>query len=79
VYFENKGKRELDDVSVTVTIPELGIRKKVGPFDLKRGKEIKKTVLLEIPDDTRKGVYYAKITISNDRTKRVRYRPIFIE
>jgi len=79
IYFENKGKIKLDDISVTITIPELALRGKIGPFDLKKGRGIQKEIFLEIPEDTKKGVYYARIVISNDKIRRVKHRPIFIE
>ena len=77
--FENSGDLDLDDVSATVVIPELGIRKKVGPFDVDKSNDASRALMLLIPEDAEPGEYTARITISNDKLKRVRHRPVIIK
>jgi len=77
--FENSGDLDLDDVSATVVIPELGIRKKVGPFDVDKSSDASRAIMLPIPEDAEPGEYTARITISNDKLKRVRHRQVIIK
>ena len=78
-YLENnKEYMDLKNIRITYIIPDLGIRKRVGPFKLKRNKDIIKDIELEIPPDTPPGEYDVRITISNGQFKRVKYRVITV-
>ena len=77
--FENSGELDLDDVSATAVIQELGIRKKIGPFDLDRNDDTARTIVLEIPEYAESGRYDVRITINNDKIRRVRHRPVIIK
>jgi hypothetical protein len=74
--FENNGGSNLDDLRITVSVPELGIFRRAGPFDLKRGETETKSVFLEIPVAAKKGSYELRITVGNDDIKRIKHRPI---
>ncbi len=75
---DNKADAGLREVKLTASIPELGIRKQVGPFDLKKGKGATKELMLEIPSDVPSGEYHVRVVMSNDDVRRVRERPIII-
>ncbi|MBS3097670.1 hypothetical protein J4209_02635 [Candidatus Woesearchaeota archaeon] len=68
----------MDDVTVTIISPELGIKKRIGPFDLDKNEDTTRTLLLEMPYYVEPGIYDLRITISNDKYRRVRHRPIVI-
>jgi len=72
--FANDGDEELEDVKASVTVYDLALRESVGPFDLKKGKKVTKTMYLELPEDAEKQSYYARITIDSNEVKRVVYR-----
>ena len=77
--FENTGNFDLDEVRATVVIPDLGIIKSAGPFDLEQGDEVTRAILLELSrEDIAPGEYTARIVVSNDKVRRVRHRPIVI-
>ena len=78
-YLENnENYMNLKNVRITYIIPDLGIRKRVGPFDLKRNRDVLKKINLEIPPDTPPGEYDVRITISNGQFNRVKYRVITV-
>ena len=78
-YLENnENYMNLKNVRITYIIPDLGIRKRVGPFDLKRNKDVLKKINLEIPPDTPPGEYDLRITVSNGQFNRVKYRVITV-
>jgi len=74
---ENMGSKELDDVSVLVLIPELGIGRRIGPFDLKGHKKITKWAFIEIPDV--EGEFAIRLSFSNDNLRRTIFRDVIIE
>ena len=80
VMFSNKGDVRLNDLKVTMTIPELGIYATNGAVDLKASnkKEVSVPVLLEIPDDAQPDNYTVRVTVSNDIIRRVIHREIQI-
>ncbi len=76
----NNRNNDFKDTKITVVFPELGLRKRIGPFDLDDDDEMTKQIYLTIPEDTPKGEYIAKITITNEKSKirRVKYRYITV-
>ncbi len=83
----NDGNTNLKDLKITAVAPELAMKKNTGRFDLKKNKEITKTILLENIPDLPKGCsrcaesdeYDIRITVSNDILSRVIYRPVKIK
>ncbi len=78
VRFGNLGAYDMDEVSITIVIPELGLRKKLGPFQVDSSDEVSKHIFLDIPEHTSPGWYDVRVTISDDDIRRVRIRPIKI-
>lgn len=78
VTIENTGESRLEDVSVTIAIPELGVWAKSKPDDVREDDTETEHLSLEIPYDTEPGIYDVRITISNDDMKRVKHRDIRI-
>lgn len=70
----NDRETELQDVSITVGVPDLGIVRTVGPFDLDDGDEQLKNVYLEIPEWAKPGDYTIRISISNRQVDRTVHR-----
>ncbi len=75
---ENKADRELDDVSYVASIPQLGLRRAAGPFDMKSERGVARQVFLELPEDAAEGEYNVRVVMSNDDVRRVRNRPIVV-
>ena len=77
LHIENDGTESLEDVKIAIVSQDLGIRTSAGPFDLGRGDDVTKTLLLDIPADAPEGNYFLRFTItSNGNTRRVVYRDI---
>ncbi|RJQ19045.1 hypothetical protein C4580_05705 [Candidatus Woesearchaeota archaeon] len=77
--FENSGDIKLEDVKAQISIPELGIRSpRVGPFDLRTGKNVGRTLALEIPEDAAPGNYAVRVTIDSGAVHRIVHRDIEI-
>ncbi len=74
--FENTGRYNTHDATVRVTVPELGISRKLGPFSGPEiGEEMSHGVLLEIPEDAASGVYTVRISLSDTQgIRRSRHR-----
>lgn len=74
--FENWGVKDIKTATIRITIPELGISQKIGPFTGPDVKErLSKGVLIELPEDAEKGVYTARITLTtNELIKRALHR-----
>ncbi len=80
VRIQNNRNDDLDDVRITIIIPEIGVRKRVGPFDIDDNDAIDKEIYLTLPDDVEPGDYIVKIitTNSNQDFRRVKHRYITV-
>jgi len=76
INLENKDVLKTRELSVSVVIPELGLRKKVGNERLKRGEEDSKRILITIPKDTKPGIYDVLITVNDHDTNRRIWREV---
>lgn len=77
VKIENDGTRWLDNLKITVSIPELDVYTYSDNFDLGKKDEAVKVLYLDIPEYAH-GEYYARISVENDKVRRVIYRPVLI-
>jgi hypothetical protein len=66
VNLDNEGRQDLEDVRVVVTLPELGIRRASGEFDLDRGDDLTKDVVVGIPYFAWPGQHLVMVTVQND-------------
>ncbi|MBN1156587.1 hypothetical protein JXA85_03165 [Candidatus Woesearchaeota archaeon] len=69
---------DMKQVSVSVVIQELGLRFKSNNLRIKKDKRERFNVPIELPEDVQPGEYYARITVSNDDYRRVKYREIIV-
>jgi PKD repeat protein len=74
----NRGDTDLEDVKLQVSIPEIGLSRKLAPFDVDKGQSKFKTISLVIPEDVQPGEYTLRATIISDGVKRVQHREIKI-
>ncbi|MBI4150186.1 thrombospondin type 3 repeat-containing protein [Candidatus Woesearchaeota archaeon] len=75
---ENNGHRELENVRVSVAIPDLAVRRYEGPFDLSIGEVDTAVVRLEVPEYAEPGEYDVHISAGNNDITRFRNRVIWI-
>lgn len=74
---ENNGNEKLEDTTITVLNQELAIRTSIGPFDLGKGRDVSKMLLLRIPENAPEGTYMLRFTVSsNSQVRRVVYREL---
>ena len=74
----NSNTKRLRDLKVTILIPELAVRRSTGNLDVKANREVTRRLVLDLPRNTRSGWYDARITISNDKVRRVIHRDVYI-
>lgn len=79
LHLDNYGDFDLEDVRVTVSNLELGIRSRIGPFDLDEGDEMSRTVYVDIPTYAQSGWYDLRITVANDELHRTKHRDIWVD
>jgi uncharacterized membrane protein len=69
----NEGDDELDNVKITVYIPDLEIIARSRNFDLGDGEKQGRWLFIDIPEDAQPGHYPVKITVKGDRFRSVKY------
>jgi uncharacterized membrane protein len=74
VNVENLGNIDLEDVKVTVSVPELGLRRSVGPFKIDADDVAIRRFVLDLFDDVYPGEYYVKITAEDKDHRKTKYR-----
>ncbi|MFH1316873.1 MAG: hypothetical protein ABII01_05105, partial [Candidatus Woesearchaeota archaeon] len=77
----NNDYYDIKEMTVTYTIPELGVRRKLGPFGIDAKTTVTKLADLEIPDWADPGIYDVRISIAStksDDLRRVRHRELEI-
>ena len=74
----NYDYRDLDDVRVTVFIPEMGLYFRSRSFDVEDRDAYGSVVFEDIPKDAMKGDYLVKISIHNEDIEESTYRYITI-
>jgi hypothetical protein len=76
---ENNGDEKLEDTTITVLNQELAIRTSIGPFDLGKGRDASKMLLLRIPENAPEGTHMLRFTVSsNSQIRRVVYRELYV-
>ena len=75
VEFTNNDNLDMKKTKLTISIPELGVYKRIGPFNLEKGDKTSRIVSLEIPDYAQAKEYDVRIAISeNGELQRVKNR-----
>jgi hypothetical protein len=69
---------DLDDLKITIGIPDLGVYTSGGNLDLDEGDAITRYLILEIPPSAIPGIYYVRIVVYGDGLKRIKHRPFNI-
>jgi len=76
--FDNSGNQDLDNVKISASIFELDVYDEIGPFDLEEDEQVIKSLVLEIPEDAEPGYYYVRLSVSNNKVRRVIYKEFII-
>jgi uncharacterized membrane protein len=79
VNLENLGNANLEDVKLTITVPELGLRRSVGPFSIDEDERVLRNVVLEMVEHVQPGEYYVKIEARSGDLRKTKYRLITVE
>ena len=75
VEFTNNDNLDMKKTKLTISIPELGVYKRIGPFNLEKGDKTSRIVSLEIPDYAQAKEYDVRIAISeNGELQRLKNR-----
>ncbi len=76
---DNIGEKDLEGISVDILVPDLGLHKTVGPFDIDADGRTTERLYVEIPKDAKPGEYGARIEISNEKLHRVVWRTFVVK
>lgn len=76
VDLDNLGNFDLEDMKLTVAIPELGVKRSLGPFDVESDSGTTRKVLLELFEDVPSGEYDVRLTLSNENFRKVKHRTV---
>jgi hypothetical protein len=74
----NTGNEDMEGVKITATVPELGLRSRIGTFSLDEGDEQAVTLLLHLPYDVREGWYTLRVTYNNANERRNIHREFYV-
>jgi len=77
IFLKNTGNLKLKDLKVSVIVYDLGVYYSSNRFDLKAGESITKSMNFDVPW-LAKGIYDARIVVSNDKIKKVFHREIIV-
>lgn len=78
VLVTNNAEFNFEDVTIRVTVPEMGITKSILIEDLRSNRDELRNLFIEIPNDAKPGEYEVRITISNDELRRTIHREITV-
>ncbi|MBD3259924.1 PKD domain-containing protein [Candidatus Woesearchaeota archaeon] len=78
VLVTNDAVFNFEDVTIRVSVPELGITKSILIEDLRSNRDELRNLFIDIPGDARPGEYEVRITVSNDELRRVIHREITV-
>lgn len=78
INLDNAGNKDLENTLITASIPELGIKTSVGPFDLNEADSVGKRLALELPAYASKGQYYVRVSVHNSDVTRTVHRLVEI-
>ena len=73
---ENQAQEDLEDLKVAVVFYDFATKVTSSEFDLDEGDEMDKSLSVSIPRNVREGLYYMKVTVSNDEIDAVAYRTV---
>ncbi|MAG60521.1 hypothetical protein CL619_01920 [archaeon] len=76
VGMENQAQEDLEDLQVSVIVYDFATKVTSSEFDLDEGDEKSKSVSVNVPNNARAGLYYMKVTVSNDDIHATTYRTI---
>lgn len=78
INIENTADADLDDLRVSFSMPEFGVWRRAGPFDLDDDKTTIKTTMLPLYD-AEPGWDYVRVTVRSHQHARTKYVPVYIE
>jgi hypothetical protein len=78
VTVENTGMTEIEGMTTTVMIPDLGIEARESEQHFQTGEDSQQRIKLQIPGDAKPGAYTVMIIVSGNDFRRVRYREILV-
>jgi hypothetical protein len=79
LWLDNSGGETYDNTRIQVFIPELGVKGSAGPFELKRGRTMQKTVQLPVYEPIEPGYYTLRISIWSEQVKRIKHREVLVQ
>lgn len=79
INFKNSGSEDIDNVKVTISIPELSVWDTVGPLDLDDGDRVYRQVYVGVDYEYEPGWYYMRIQVDGDNYNRARWYEVYLE
>jgi len=63
LHMENDGDVDFENIKVVTAIPQLQMNREIGPFDLNDNKELTRSIVMPIPEDSDLGEYTIVIDV----------------
>jgi len=74
IKFENVRDLDLDNLRVTLSVPDIGIWRSTGLINLDAGDKETIVLELEIPEDTELGIYDFRVSMTDNYVRKVKVR-----
>jgi hypothetical protein len=74
ITLQNNGELSSKKIRLIAEVPELGMRRTIGPFELDDGDEVTKRIDLEVPKGTAAGTYDLRVYLYSDDYHRIKHR-----
>ncbi|MFW6449953.1 MAG: Ig-like domain-containing protein, partial [Nanoarchaeota archaeon] len=80
INLDNLDYDDIEGLRVKLGIPELGVQRTKGPFDLEHSDNVYKQINLRVPEYAQPGLYNARITVtdSNNKVRRTIHRDLTV-
>ena len=78
VGYENTNGYDFKGLTITASVAELGIVRRLGPYKLDNKETLYRELHLEIPDYAEEGVYTVKVVYNDDRFRKIDYREFVV-
>lgn len=78
VSFENVRDLDLDNLKLSLSVPDMGIWRFTRLPELDSGDDVHEVIDLEIPDDAEPGLYDYRVSITDDEVRKVKVRQFWV-
>jgi len=78
VALHNRAEIDLDNAILAIAMPEFGVKRRFGPFDLEENDARSYLVRLEVPAYVQPGEYDLRVSLYNEDLHRFKHRYVYV-